>query len=549
MKIIMVEDQLIVNGQYNIGYICSTLQCLKGNSNKTAFRFISKDFQKKDYSFECLDINSNKIANVLKHLGVMKEDIVFTYLTKAPEQFFVFLGALKRQAIIGTLFSNFGDDALYDRLSDSRAKVVFTRTGLLKKILRVIGKLDRLKYIILTDSEDDVSDKILSLSKLMNSADEKYEVEITPPETPSVLHYTSGSTGKPKGVLHVHKSVLLQNRTSREILFLNERETYWCTADQGWVTGTSYGIIGPWSLGVTQIHFEGAFNQEAYFKILSDEKVTVWYTAPTLLRMLMNVDDDSYRKFDLSKLKYIFSVGEPLNPEIVNWSKRVLNKDVYDTWFQTETGSILIANRPGVAIKPGSMGKPVAGIEPRILSKIDHSVEKCGVVGYLCVKPGWDSMFINYINNKETYENKFKNGYYFTGDESKTDEDGYYWFAGRSDDIINTAGHLISPFEIESTLLELPEIAESAAIAVPDPVLFEAVVVYIRLKKFIDDLDEFKLKVRIYLSNKLSTIATPKEIIITETIPKNKSGKIMRRVLKALYLGHDAGDISTMEEL
>jgi len=545
----MVEDQLIVNGQYNIGYICSTLQCLKGNSNKTAFRFISKDFQKKDYSFECLDINSNKIANVLKHLGVMKEDIVFTYLTKAPEQFFVFLGALKRQAIIGTLFSNFGDDALYDRLSDSRAKVVFTRTGLLKKILRVIGKLDRLKYIILTDSEDDVSDKILSLSKLMNSADEKYEVEITPPETPSVLHYTSGSTGKPKGVLHVHKSVLLQNRTSREILFLNERETYWCTADQGWVTGTSYGIIGPWSLGVTQIHFEGAFNQEAYFKILSDEKVTVWYTAPTLLRMLMNVDDDSYRKFDLSKLKYIFSVGEPLNPEIVNWSKRVLNKDVYDTWFQTETGSILIANRPGVAIKPGSMGKPVAGIEPRILSKIDHSVEKCGVVGYLCVKPGWDSMFINYINNKETYENKFKNGYYFTGDESKTDEDGYYWFAGRSDDIINTAGHLISPFEIESTLLELPEIAESAAIAVPDPVLFEAVVVYIRLKKFIDDLDEFKLKVRIYLSNKLSTIATPKEIIITETIPKNKSGKIMRRVLKALYLGHDAGDISTMEEL
>jgi len=469
-------------------------------------------------------------------------------LPKVPEQFFIFAGVLKYCAVIGTLFSNFGEEALLDRLQDSRAKVLFTRKKMYKKIARIEKKLPDLKYILITDMDEHLSGRVLSYRKFFNEASEEFETEITSSGTPSVLHYTSGSTGKPKGVLHVHGAVLMINQTSGEILQLNEHEKYWCTADQGWVTGTSYGITGPWSLGVSQLHFEGAFNGENYFRLLSEEKITIWYTAPTLLRMLMNLEDDFYRQFDLSGLKHIFSVGEPLNPEIINWGRRVLGKDIYDTWFQTETGAIMIANRPGMEIRPGSMGKPVSSIDGKIINKSDFSEEIVDTTGYLCLKKGWPSMFVTYLNNEEIYKNKFRGDLYFSGDEAKIDEDGYFWFSGRSDDVINTAGHLISPFEIESALLEIPEVAESAAIGIPDPVLFEGIAVFIKVREKIENEEELKLKVRLYLSNRLSTIATPKEVIITDNIPKNKSGKIMRRVLKALYSGEDPGDISTMED-
>lgn len=541
-------NHITENNQYNSGYICSTLQCEKGLSGKSAFNFITKDFPKKVFTFEDLHIYSNKTANILNLLQVKKGDVIFTYLPKVPEQFFLFLGILKYEAIAGTLFSNFGEEALLDRLSDSKASVVFTKKHLYRKIKKIENHLPHLKYIILIDEESDISSKILSYARLMEKVSDCFEIKETSHDTPSVLHYTSGSTGKPKGVLHVHGAVEMINKTSAEILQLNENETYWCTADQGWVTGTSYGITGPWSLGVTQIHFEGPFDREAYFKILSEEKITIWYTAPTLLRMLMTVEDDFYRSFDLSSLKYIFSVGEPLNPEILAWGRRVLNKDIYDTWFQTETGAIMIANRPGFEIKPGSMGKPVDTIKAKIINREDFSEEKINSPGYLCLKPGWSSMFVTYLNNPEVYGNKFKDSCYFTGDEARMDEDGYFWFLGRSDDVINTAGHLISPFEIESALLELPEVSESAAVAVPDDLLFEAIVVFVKIKGEISDCDELKLKIRLYLSNKLSTVATPKEVVFTDNIPKNKSGKIMRRVLKAKYLGQDAGDVSTMEE-
>lgn len=539
---------IIKNNQYNIGHICTALQCEKGLSEKPAFKFISKKFEETEYTFKDLDLNSNRVANILKSLDIKNGDIVFTFLNKIPEQFFIFLGTLKYQSIAGTLFSNFGQEALLDRLGDSKAKVLFTKKNLYKKIKKIEDKLPDLKYIIITDTEEDISDKVLSYERLFNSVTDKFEAETTPPETPSVIHYTSGSTGKPKGVLHRHGSIITINQTAKEILNLNENEKYWCTADQGWVTGTSYGISGPWSLGVTQIHFEGAFSCRNYFNILSKEKITVWYTAPTLLRMLMNVEENFYKEIDLSHLKYIFSVGEPLNPEIISWGKRVLNKDIYDTWFQTETGAIMIANRPGMEIKPGSMGKPVTGIKAKIINKETFSEEKADTPGYLCLEKGWPSMFMTYLNSKDVYNNKFKENNYFSGDEARIDNNGYFWFIGRSDDVINTAGHLISPFEIESSLLELPEILESAAIGVPDPVLFETIVVFARPKEEIQDKEDLNLKIRLYLSNKLSTIATPKEVVITDTIPKNKSGKIMRRVLKAKYLGTDAGDVSTLED-
>lgn len=543
-----MSNPLIQNEQYNIGYICTTQQCRAGRKDKVAMRWIDHNRVKRDITFSEMDEQTNRFANVLNNLGFNKGDIFFTFLPKTPEQFVAFLGTLKLQVIAGTLFSNFGEESLLDRLADSKAKGIITKKSLYKKIIRIRNKLPLLKTIILTDIEEHISDDVLSYSLLMKNASSLFNVENTLPDTSSVLHYTSGSTGKPKGVLHNHKSVLLQNYTAQNVLQLNENELFWCTADQGWVTGTSYGIIGPWSLGVTQIHFGGTYNAEVWMDIIEKEKITIWYTAPTALRMLMREEVSVFLKHDLSRLKHIFSVGEPLNPEIINWSRKILKKDIYDTWFQTETGSILITNKPGQEIKPGSMGKPIEIVDGVIISDEGKKLEP-KISGNLCIKSGWDSMFKTYLNNEEVYKKKFKNEYYYSGDLAYKDEEGYYWFVSRNDDIINTAGHLISPFEIESALLEIPEIAESGVIGAPDEILFEKVIAYIRLKDKNAWTDNLELDIRLRLSNKLSSIATPQEIKVIDEIPKNKSGKIMRRVLKAWYMGTNPGDISTMEEL
>jgi acetyl-CoA synthetase len=538
---------VVQNGQYNIGHICTKQQCDNGLGDKVSFRWMPASGRPSDFTFTDLEIQSNKFANVINNLGFAPGDIFFTFLPKCPEQFFSFLGVLKNQVICGTLFSNFGDEALLDRLGDSRAKGVITKKSFLKKLSRIRDQLPNLKFIIVTDIEDHMSDDVLSYSALMANASEDFITPLTAPETPSVLHYTSGSTGKPKGVLHVHRSVLKQCATTRDVLQLGEDDIYWCTADQGWVTGTSYGIIGPWGLGVTQIHYGGMYDAARWFDILAQQKVSIWYSAPTALRMLMREDNSLYQQYDLSSLRYIFSVGEPLNPEVIQWSRKILNKDIYDTWFQTETGAIMITNRPDLEIRAGSMGKPVEGIEPAILDDQGLPVA-AGEQGNLCLKPGWPSMFITYLNNDTAYQQKFINGRYFTGDTAIKDADGYYWFKGRSDDVINTGGHLISPFEIESALLEIDEVAESGVIGAPDDVMFEKVVAFVHLHSGIEASKELEIKIRLYISNKVSSIATPQELIFVDKVPKNKSGKIMRRVLKARYLGLDEGDTSTLED-
>ncbi|MBK5274146.1 MAG: AMP-binding protein [Desulfuromonadales bacterium] len=541
----MAKD-LIQDNQYNIGHICTRQQCEAGNADKVAMRWVSSHLERIDYTFSDLDAESNRFANALKTLGLGSGDVFFTFLPKMPEQFFAFLGALKHQVICGTLFSNFGEDALLDRLGDAGAKCVITKKSFLKKISRIRTQLPALRHIIVVDGEDDPANGIIGYQSLMAAASPEFTAELTSADTPSVLHYTSGSTGKPKGVLHRHNSVLSQNKTAREILQLDPDDIFWCTADQGWVTGTSYGIIGPWSIGVTQLHFGGGYDAAIWFDLLEQERVTIWYSAPTALRMLMREEPEIFTGRKLESLRHIFSVGEPLNPEVILWSRRTLNHDIYDTWFQTETGAIMISNRPGLAILPGSMGKPVDGIEAAIIAD-DGTPVADGEQGNLCVKPGWPSMFTTYLNNDEVYQQKFRNGYYYTGDTAYRDSDGYFWFMGRSDDVINTAGHLVSPFEVESALLEIPEIAESGVIGVPDELLFEKVVAFVHLHAQYTWSQELELKVRLYVSNKASSIATPQEIFVVDSIPKNKSGKIMRRVLKARYMGTDAGDISTLD--
>lgn len=361
-----MADAPVLGGQFNIGHICSRQQCELGLADKVAFRWISTAGERVDYTFKELDDESSRAANALRALGVGPGDVVATLLPKAPEVFFLFLGALKLQAVCCVLFANFGDDALLDRLGDARAKVIVTRKSALRRFERIRDQLPSVQRFLVTDIDDHRDASVSSWRRLIAETPADFTAALTSDDTPSVLHYTSGSTGKPKGVLHRHRSVLSQHLTAKAVLDLDASDTYWCTADQGWVTGVSYGIIGPWSRGVTQIHYGGGYDAKVWMDILQDEGVTVWYTAPTALRMLMREDDAFYAPFDLSRLRHVCSVGEPLNPEAIRWAQRVLGKDVHDTWWQTETGAIMIANARGLEIRPGSMGKPVPGIRPAI---------------------------------------------------------------------------------------------------------------------------------------------------------------------------------------
>ncbi|MHB8708810.1 MAG: AMP-binding protein, partial [Desulfuromonadales bacterium] len=521
--------------------------CEVGRADRVAMRWLTPSLERHDYTFGDLEVQSNRFANVLTGLGFAPGEVFFTFLPRMPEQFFAFLGALKAQALTGTLFSNFGEEALLDRVGAAAAKGIVTKKSYLRKLTAIRDRLPDLKFILLVDVPEHLAADVLSYPRLMAEASGDFVVAPTSPEAPSVLHYTSGSTGKPKGVVHAHRSLQLQSLTTSGVLGLRQDDVFWCTADQGWVTGTSYGIIGPWSLGMTQVHFGGGYSAEHWFELLEREKVSVWYTAPTAPRMLMREDETLLRRFGLAALRHICSVGEPLNPEVVEWVRRVLGKEVYDTWFQTETGAIMIANRPGLEVRPGSMGQPVTGIEPAILDD-DGSPLPSGEPGNLCLRAGWLSMFVNYLGNESAYHSKFRDGYYYTGDTAWRDTDGYFWFRGRSDDVINTAGHLVSPFEVESALIEVPEVAEAGVIGVPDELLYEKVVAFVSLHRQVVFTDELLLKIRLHISNKLSSLATPHDIICLDAIPKNKSGKIMRRVLKARYLGTDAGDLSTMED-
>lgn len=537
---------VILNNQYNIAHICTRQQCDRGRADKIAMRWISANQERYDYTFADLDAESNRFANSLQSLGFTIGDVFFTFLPKMPELFFSFLGSLKVQLITGTLFANFGEEALLDRLGDARAKGVITKKSFLKKIRAIRDRLPELQYVIVVDAAEDIAPDILSYSKLVDAHSPEYKAHLTGPDVPSVLHYTSGSTGKPKGVLHRHNSILHQYMTTVDVLGLTPNDIFWCTADQGWVTGTSYGVIGPWSHGITQVQYGGGYEANAWFGVIEKENVSVWYTAPTALRMLMREDSEIFGKFNLSNLRHISSVGEPLNPEVIHWARRTLCKEIFDTWFQTETGGIMIANRPGIEIRPGSMGKPVTDIVPAILAD-DGTPVADGKPGNLCVKAGWASMFVAYLNKDEAYRSRFRDGWYYTGDTACRDADGYYWFIGRSDDVINTAGHLVSPFEVESALLEVAEVAESGVIGAPDDLLYEKVVAFVTLHKGLEFTEDLELKIRLHVTNKVSSLATPQDIVVVDSVPKNKSGKIMRRVLKARYLGKDEGDISTLE--
>lgn len=531
----------------NIAYSCLTLPCEIGLGEEAALYWINNDFSEEIFSYKYFETESNKIANVLQRIGVQPGDVVSIFLARHPILISSFFGILKLQALSCILFSTLGEEALLDRLENNAAKVVITKRSLLRKIIAIRDKLVNLKAILVVDLDDHQSEDVLSLKLLMADAEEDFEYQhLLDAETPAFLQYTSGSTGKPKGALHVHGAIADMVQAFKEIMMIQKDDIYWCTADPAWITGLVYGVIVPFSTSTRQVQFSGAYHAESWLKIIEKYKVSIWYTAPTALRMLMQEDEAIFSRNDISSLKRIYSVGEPLNPEIYSWGKKIFRVDIYDTWWQSETGSIMVANRPGLPIKPGSMGIPRSGIDVLIC---DDQMESApiGTQGYLCVREGWRSMFRTFFHNETAYKGKFRDNIYITGDLAKKDDDGYIWYISRADDVINTAGHLVGPFEVESALLEIYEIADVAVIGADDPLLHQKIIAFVKLQNSVQWTKELELKCRIRVSNNVSTTAIPSEFHLIDRIPKNQSGKILRRVLKAVYEGKDPGDLSTME--
>jgi acetyl-CoA synthetase len=471
------------------------------------------------------------------------------FLERIPECYFTAFGTLKLGAVIGPLFSAFGPDAVKDRLHDSGAKVLVTSPELWARVLEIRDDLPDLEHVILVTRrhQAEPGDGIVLWDEVVGSQSAEFEIERTDPEDWSVMHYTSGTTGKPKGAAHVHNSIVSQYATGKYVLDLHDDDIYWCTADPGWVTGTSYGMFAPWSNGVTNLVYEGGFGAGHWYSLIEKYRVTVWYTAPTAIRMLMKAGDEAAKKHDLTSLRYTMSVGEPLNPEAVIWGEKAIGLPFHDNWWQTETGCILIANYPAMEIRPGSMGRPFPGIEPGIIDE-QGNILPPGEEGDLAVRPGWPSMFRIYWNKKDMYDSRFKNGWYITGDRARMDADGYYWFVGRSDDVINTAGHLVGPFEVESALIEHPAVAEAGVIGKPDPVAMEVVKAFVSLKEGFEPTDQLRRELIRFSRDRLGSAVAPREIDFLPGLPKTRSGKIMRRLLKARELGLDEGDTSTLED-
>jgi len=534
----------------NIGWYCSDRICKKGNAGKTAMYYEGFGGIEKKYTFNDIRLAGNTIGAFLRRIGISDGDRVCLFMDRIPELYLSFLGILKIGAIVQPLFSAFGEESLFVRLENAETRAVITQKKHLSKVRKIRSKLPNLEFVIIVDTVKPGELEKGEILFFLEEAEPVEHLDIFPTraESPSVLHYTSGTTGQPKGVKHVHYSIISQYLTTRWVLDLHDDDIYWCTADPGWVTGTSYGIIGPWSLGVTQCILDTGFSAQAWYAFIEKYRVTVWYSAPTAIRSLMKAGEEVVKNYDLTSLRHLASVGEPLNSEAVIWSQRVFGKPFHDTFWQTETGSIMITNFPGMKIKPGSMGKPFPGITGAVLDPVTFvPLEVPGKAGLIAFRPGWPSMMRTYWKNEEKYREKFVNGWYLSGDRSTIDNEGYYWFIGRDDDVINTGGHLVSPFEVESALLEHPAVGESAVTSKPDEINMEVVKAFITLKPGFTPSPDLELDIMNFIRKRLSPLAMPQDVEFIDKLPKTRSGKIMRRVLHAKEWGEEIGDISTLE--
>jgi acetyl-CoA synthetase len=530
-------------------------------ADTAALRLLGKHGAARDITYAELRRETARFANVLESLGVERGERVFVLSGRIPELYVAALGTLKHGSVFSPLFSAFGPEPIEQRLRLGDGRVLVTTPALYRrKVAELRERLPGLEHVLLAGEEADIAGipHVHDLRKLMASVEASREIAPTAAEDVALLHFTSGTTGTPKGAMHVHEAVLAHQTTGRSVLDLRAGDRFWCTADPGWVTGTSYGIIAPLTLGVTSIVDEAEFDADRWYRTLQDERVTVWYTAPTALRMLMRIGAEVAHEYDLTALRFVASVGEPLNPEVVEWSEKAFGMPVHDNWWQTETGGIMVANFRSMAVRPGSMGRPLPGIEAAVVRRDaedrpvlqgDGSPELAepGERGELVLRAGWPSMFRGYLGEEARYRRCFAGNWYLTGDLVRRDEDGYYWFVGRGDDVIKSAGHLIGPFEVESTLLAHPAVAEAGVIGKPDPVAGEIVKAFVLLNPSHEPSEELRKDLLTFSRKRLGAAVAPREIDFVASIPRNRSGKIMRRLLKARELGLPEGDVSTLE--
>jgi acetyl-CoA synthetase len=545
----------LTNGQgLNIAHEAVDRHAAGARAKQIALRCIAKSGAVTDLTFARLRDETNRFAGALAQLDVNPGERVYVLAGRIPELYIAVLGALKRKCVACVLFPSFGPEPIHTRLEIGEPRVLVT-TPLLyeRKIAASREHLPFLRHVLLV-GEMGASAEMAGtrdFHRLLKSAGARYEIEPTSPDDYALLHFTSGTTGKPKGAIHVHQAVIAHHVTGQIALDLHADDIYWCTADPGWVTGVSYGIIAPLTNGVTSIVDEGDFDAERWYRIVEEQRVTVWYTAPTAIRMMMKSGADLAREHDLSSLRFLASVGEPLNPEAVVWGQEAFGLPFHDNWWQTETGGIMISNYASMTIRPGSMGRPLPGIEAAIVRQHEHGeieeITEPNVEGELALRPGWPSMFRGYWNDPDRYRKCFAGRFYLTGDLARRDEDGYFWFVGRKDDVIKSAGHLIGPFEVESVLLEHPAVAEAGVIGKPDPAAFETVKAFVSLKPGREAGDPLARDIMAFARVRLGAAVAPKEIAFIDSLPKNRAGKIMRRLLKARELGLPEGDTSTLE--
>jgi len=539
------------DGGLNIAYEAVTRHARGPRKDALAIRWLGKKGAVREYTYAELEGATNQFANVLAKLGVEAGDTVFSLAGRVPELYVAALGALKHRAVFCPLFSAFGPDPIQARMDRGNAKVLVTTPRLYARKVAVIREqLPSLENVLLV-GEGEHPPGTHDLVALLADASTSYDIPKTDPEDPALLHFTSGTTGKPKGALHVHEAVVAHNVTGRLALDLQPGDVYWCTADPGWVTGTSYGIVAPLCNGVTMLIDEGGFEANRWYWILQEHVVNVWYTAPTAIRMLMKAGVDTARAYDLSKLRFIASVGEPLNPAAVRWGVEAFGQAIHDNWWQTETGGIMIANYAAMDVKPGSMGRPLPGVRAAIVRlEEDGSVveiDEPNVEGELALEPGWPSMFRTYLDEPARYDKCFAGGWYLSGDLATFDEDGYFWFVGRADDVIKSAGHLVGPFEVESALMEHEAVAEAGVIGKPDEVAGAIVKAFVALRPGFDPGPQLRKALMAFARKRLGPAVAPREIEFADQLPKTRSGKIMRRLLKARELGLPEGDTSTLE--
>ncbi len=545
-------DGLPGNAGLNMAYEAVQRHADGARRNHLALRWLSKEGAAHDLTYGDLHAQSNRFANVLRQLGVAKGERVFTLAGRIPALYIAALGTLKHTSVFCPLFAAFGPEPVLQRMQRGDATVLVTTTRLYEqKVASLRARLPQLQHILLADADDDLGEGVWSLPKCMAAASSTFSIPPTAPEDMAVLHFTSGTTGMPKGAIHVHQAVLTHYVTGKYVLDFHPDDVFWCTADPGWVTGTSYGILAPLTHGVSSIIDEADFEAERWYHILESQKVNIWYTAPTAIRRLMRLEGSPRQRYDLRHLRAVHSVGEPLNPEAVLWGQEALGLPIHDNWWQTETGGIMIANYPAMDIRPGSMGRPLPGIEAAIVRRVGEQevevVQEPDVEGELALKPGWPSMFRGYLHEEQRYAKCFVGGWYLTGDLARRDADGYFWFVGRADDIIKTSGHMVGPFEVESALMEHPAVAEAGVIGKPDDRIGELVKAFVSLKAHVQPSEALRLELLGFARRRLGSAIAPKEIAFQEHLPKTSSGKIMRRLLKARELGLPEGDISTLE--